>query len=445
MEQDDQDTKARHPEGEHEELLSMHARMDALLSSIPALVYFKDRELRYVAANRAFCDVVGVGEDQIEGKIDYDLFPRSEAETFRRDDARVIRTGQPIMHREEPVTSVDGRQMWALTSKTPYRNIRGHVEGVVGITLDISARKRAEAELSHHRANLEALVSERTRQLEETQKELLARAVEAGRIQSLDIMLHNIGNAVTPILLETDKLNLLNRDQPLQYLLACYQELVGHKGDLNHYIEIDPRGREIFSYMGRLLNSMQGQCQKGISEAAEAIRNSVEHISEILKSQSRSLACGESRERIRMAELVEKALLIQTPSIKKRQIGVERQLDPEVAFTGDRNAMMQVLMNILKNAYEAIDALADQFSKKEILIRCFQEEGLACLEITDSGVGLSPSEQRTAFDARISKKGSSGFGLFYSKAVVESYGGRISIQSRGKEKGATVRIMFEAV
>jgi len=80
---------------------------------------------------------------------------------------------------------------------------------MAGIHMNISARKQAEEEILEHRDNLEKLVRDRTRQLEEAQKGLLVRAVEAGRLQAMDMMLHNIGNAVTPILLQIDKLVMM--------------------------------------------------------------------------------------------------------------------------------------------------------------------------------------------------------------------------------------------
>jgi len=81
--------------------------------------------------------------------------------------------------------------------------------------------------------------------------------------------------------------------------------------------------------------------------------------------------------------------------------------------------------------------------KKEIAIHAFRENKRAFLEISDSGIGLAPEELNMAFETGVSGKGSSGFGLFYCKTIVEANGGTISLKSAGKGRGATVRMCFK--
>jgi len=267
--------------------------------------------------------------------------------------------------------------------------------------------------------------------------------VEAGRAQTLDIILHNIGNAVTPILLQADKLDTWNRDQPLKYLLACYRELRDHKGELDHYLAQNPRGMEVFSYMGRLLDTLMVEDRESTREAVSAIRSAVGHISHILKAQRLPSGAGEMKERMDVTGLVENALRIQGPALNKRGIRVRTQLAPGLMITVDQNSMMQVIMNLIKNAYEALDALDRETPKKEIFIRSYMEEKKVCLEISDSGIGLESARQPMVFETGVSEKGSSGFGLFYCRTIVEANGGTISFKSDGRGKGAAVRVAFE--
>jgi PAS domain S-box-containing protein len=81
------------------------------------------------------------------GLTDFDLFPKEVAAQCYADDMRVIRTGQPVLNREELLINHDGQQRWVLTSKLPLRDEKDQIVGLVGMGLDISERRRAERQL----------------------------------------------------------------------------------------------------------------------------------------------------------------------------------------------------------------------------------------------------------------------------------------------------------
>jgi PAS domain S-box-containing protein len=116
----------------------------ALLSTIPAFVYFKDRNGNYIAANKAFADKTGTPVDEIAGKTDYDFFQKAQADDHRAYDHEVMESGEPKYDIEELVTEADGGFAWTSTSKTPFFGSGGEVIGMVGMTLDITERRKAE-------------------------------------------------------------------------------------------------------------------------------------------------------------------------------------------------------------------------------------------------------------------------------------------------------------
>jgi len=122
-------------------------QQEVLLSSIPAFVYYKDAELKLITANKAFAEMVNTPIDQLPGKDAYDLFPKEQAEKFHIDDKEVMESGKPMMNIEEKFTDAEGKTRWASTSKVPYFDEKGKVAGMVGITIDITERKRAEEEI----------------------------------------------------------------------------------------------------------------------------------------------------------------------------------------------------------------------------------------------------------------------------------------------------------
>jgi len=121
--------------------------MQTLLDSIPDYVYFKDKNRRFVRASNIFCELFGCGLEDIIGKKDEDLFPPEIAKETVSDDLRVIETGIPLINKLEGGKSIAGGEHWVLTSKLPWRDKKGNIIGLFGISRDITHHKQAEEAL----------------------------------------------------------------------------------------------------------------------------------------------------------------------------------------------------------------------------------------------------------------------------------------------------------
>ena len=85
--------------------------------------------------------------DEAIGKTDFDLFAADNAQQYRADEQKVMRTGRPIVNKEEEQIGATGEKTWLLTSKVCLRNVEGVVVGTFGISRDITGRKQAEEAL----------------------------------------------------------------------------------------------------------------------------------------------------------------------------------------------------------------------------------------------------------------------------------------------------------
>ena len=121
--------------------------MQTLLDNIPDYVYFKDKNRRFVRASNFFCDLFKCSLENIIGKKDEDLFPKEIAEETASDDRHVIKTGIPLINKEEGGESIGGEEHWVLTTKLPWRDNKGNIIGLFGISREITDRKRAEEAL----------------------------------------------------------------------------------------------------------------------------------------------------------------------------------------------------------------------------------------------------------------------------------------------------------
>ena len=121
-----------------------------MIDSLPAKIYAKDTHSRFIACNWPVAREMGTTPTEIIGKTDFDYFPREMAEGFFADEQAVIRSGEPLIDREEWVLDqITGQTREISTTKVPFRDRSGKVIGIVGIGRDITERKRYEARIRH--------------------------------------------------------------------------------------------------------------------------------------------------------------------------------------------------------------------------------------------------------------------------------------------------------
>lgn len=116
-----------------------------VIDNLPDGIYAKDTYSRKTLANLADLRTMGrQSEAEVLGKDDFDFFPKDVAEKFFADDQSVLKTGKPVVNREEYLIDAEGQKRWLLTSKLPLKDEGGRIIGLVGIGRDITKRKIAE-------------------------------------------------------------------------------------------------------------------------------------------------------------------------------------------------------------------------------------------------------------------------------------------------------------
>ncbi len=137
--------------------------LDALMNNIPDAVYFKDRDSRHIRINKALAKKLTLRDtSEAIGKTAVDLIDTERAKKVLAEDQEIIRTGLPLTGREQCETWPDRPDTWASLTKAPFFDAEGRVAGIVGITRDITARRRAEEELRQAREDLQAKVDAQT-------------------------------------------------------------------------------------------------------------------------------------------------------------------------------------------------------------------------------------------------------------------------------------------
>ena len=142
---------AEHTRTSESRAIQANAFLDAILENIPAMVFVKDADrLSFVRFNRAGEELLGIPRAELIGKNDFDFFPKEEAAFFVEKDRETLRNQKMVDIPEEPIQTASGTR-WLHTRKVPILDEQGESRYLLGISHDITDRKRDMAALERAR------------------------------------------------------------------------------------------------------------------------------------------------------------------------------------------------------------------------------------------------------------------------------------------------------
>ncbi len=356
-----------------EELKDSEALYHSLVETLPLNIFRKDRQGRFTFGNQRFCDTLGLPLEQILSRTDFDFYPAALADKYQQDDRRVMQTHATFEDVEEH-QQPDGNNLYVQVLKAPVYDSHNEVVGIQGIFWDVTARKRAEAEL--HKA-----------------KEA-AEAANRAKSEFLANMSHEIRTPMNGILGMTE----LVLDSPL--------------------------------------TGEQRDCLETVRRSADALLTIINDILDFSKVEAGKLDLDIHDFGLR--ETLEDAL--NTLALRAHQKGLELacHVAPEVPerLVGDPGRLRQILMNLAGNAIKFTE-------QGEVVVQVSLDKETddgpsvsLSFEVSDTGIGIPVEKQEAVFapfvqaDGSMTRKyGGTGLGLTIAARLIRMMGGRIWLES----------------
>ena len=402
--------------------------MDTSFKSISDGIVVADAEGKFLYANPGAEHIVGMGiTDGIlnEWVEKYGIYYPDRDTSMKTEDLPLVRAIHHGESTDEQDLFIRNRNrsdgVFIRMSGWPLLDNTGGIRGGVIIFRDVTKRVLAA--------------------------EALERAFAQGRMEIVDTILHNIGNAITSVTtgIETVHRTLANnRDGGRLSALAA--AIKAHREDWINYIENDPQGQKVMPFIIELaedFSRQNGELMKTVSR----VRDRANRIADIIRTQKALDSSNMDRKDIDLQDALASPFRVLRESLNKREI--HTSIDCENAPQEIRiqeSQFHQMLINLVKNSIEAIDdlALAQELDETpRIGIEANIRDDFFNLEVIDSGIGIKNKDTRVIFSpGYTTKESGTGLGLHSTANFVISCGGKIQALSEGTGKGTTMRVML---
>lgn len=272
-------------------------------------------------------------------------------------------------------------------------------------------------------------------ELREAQAELVTTARRAGMAEIATNVLHNVGNVLNSVNVSAqvlyDKVHA-SKGVSVAKVVQLMEEHSDHLGD---FISSDPKGRALPEYLGKLAESLATERQGMINELALLTR-SIDHIKEIVATQQSYAGNSSVLEPGSMRELIEDVVRICHASLARHNVTLVKELDDIPPMALDKHKVLQILINLINNARQALESVTDRPSRITLRLTVVDDRR-ARIEVEDNGEGISMDNIDHVFEHGFTTRAEGhGFGLHSCILAAHEMGGDLVVRSAGPGQGA---------
>jgi PAS domain S-box-containing protein len=272
--------------------------------------------------------------------------------------------------------------------------------------------------------------------LEELNKQLMLASRRAGMAEIATGVLHNVGNVLNSINVSTTLIRERMRQSRAAKLSQVSKLLKDHSFDLATFMARDPRGKVLPGYLTGLAEKMAEE-EKELTQELELLGKNLLHVKDIVAKQQSYAKCTDLKEEVQAKNLVEDALQICEEKRDRHDIEIVREYDDVPPVIVDKHKVLQILVNLARNARNALDESGRP--DKRLVVGIHKNGGSRVkIKITDNGVGIASENLKRIFaHGFTTRRNGHGFGLHSGALAARELGGSLQADSRGLGQGAT--------
>ncbi|MDM0035889.1 ATP-binding protein [Variovorax sp. J22P271] len=355
-------------------------RVRGILDNMPAAVYVKLRDGRYLMTNRLYEALFGLESGSAIGKTDLDLFTSPQAEAAGAADLRVLHQREALRSEERIGSNARGEPRIFASLKFPLLDRDGSADAMCGVLTDITDLRQNEREMY-----------------------LLRRQVwHADRVARTAVLAaslaHELSQPLTAI--------LSNAQAGLRFLAQDPPDLADLREILQDVVRDDRRASAVINGLRTMLRRQETE-----------------------------------RERVDVGACVQEVVELMHSDFLERGVEVTQSMAPGCVVLGDKGQLQQVVLNLAMNANEAMTE--QPRGSRALHVSVAPSDGRRVrVAVRDTGPGVDETHIDKVFDHFYTTKAKGlGMGLAMCRSILEAHGGSLSV-ARNEGRGATFSMLL---
>jgi two-component system NtrC family sensor kinase len=305
--------------------------------------------------------------------------------------------------------------------------------------LEMKIRQRTvELSLANEELSHEIKVrAEAERELETIQQKLVDSARRAGMAEIASGVLHNVGNVLNSINVSATLVADKMRQSKVTDLIRATDLIKQHTADFAKYVTEDPKGKHLPGFLVLVANHMSDERSFVVKEV-ELLATKIEHVKAIVATQQTYAGYSGVKESVDLAAVIQDAINFNLASFERHNIAVSKDCPESLRVSIDKQRVLQILINIVKNAKEAYQDMPADVPRTIKIRAGVTKKNTIQIAITDNGMGILAQNLTRIFSHGFTTKPKGhGFGLHSCANAANEMGGSLTVQSEGAGKGAT--------
>ena len=399
------------------------SRGQVIEESLNEIFIFDAQTLKFVYANRAGRSNLGYESFELLQLTPLDIKPKFSSDTFRQLIRPLDMGDQSQLLFQTTHLRKDGSS-YVAEIRLQKSNFQDR-DAYLAMILDVTERVASES---------------RNAQL---QNELLDASRTAGMAEVATGVLHNVGNILNSVNISASMIRKQLQQSAFSNLERISALISEHESDFVDFVKDDRRGQMIPVYIARLTETLRSERQKTNGEFHDLISH-VDHIKQIVSAQQSMATSLGMRQELSPAELVTNSITVSKGTLTNHNIGISTEIQEQLpTLVSDKHKILQILINLIKNAKDAIIENETVDPQIKIVVRSCDKD--VEFVVMDNGIGIAEDRIHRIFQHGFTTKNTGhGFGLHSSANAATELGGLLTVSSPGSGQGAAFKLRIPA-